>query len=466
MPKQRDAFKLGVTLLVVLALFLGVLFFLASRGPTGQHVTVRFRHDAAGMPVLKPGAQVRCGGTQVGTVRRVELREAAAPASRQTPGGAESKPAERQLYLYVEAEVDEAVGLRTDCRIAAEGPALGGTGWLVIESRGTAPKLLGEHDLVEGQPPGGFAAVTDKLNDLAAALQAELDASRPNSLMATIKAQLNATDATSLLGKIHKSLDDIGAMTSSMRGQFDPREQATLLGKLHASLNHINQITAELRDQLASARDDAMLAKVHRALDTLNAGLRNAAEMLRENREPLHQTLEHLRRTSEQLDAGIAKRIARQLDPDNAAGLIAKIHVGLNRLNASLADINQVTDTTRQLVVLNREKLDELLTNFKQTSEHLKAAAKDIRRNPWRLLYRPSPQEIDRLSVFDAARAFAEAAAELDDAVADLRALAEAQNGQLRADDPQLQRIRARLAETFEKFTQAEAALWQQLKIH
>ncbi len=467
MPKQRNAFRLGLTMIAIMVLFVGVLFFIAGQRVGGQRFTVRFAHDDSALPILKPGGEVRCGGKQVGRIRRAELREA--PPAQLRPGQPASRPRAGkpipQLYLYIEAEVDQAVGLRKDCRVVAEGPALGGSGWLVIESRGTSADVVTETDVLRGEPPGGFAALTKKLNELAASMQGELDAARAGSLMATIKAELDAANATSLLGKIHRSVDDLNFITATMNLQFDTREQAALLAKLHQSLNHVNEITGQLREQISPARQDAIIAKVHTALDSLNAGLGSAVGMLDESRQPLRDTIAHVRSTSEKLDARIAEQLARQLDPDNAASLLAKIHLGIDRMNASLADINQMTDATRQVIVLNREKVDELLGNFKETSDHLKAASKDIRRNPWRLLYRPTLEETKQLDIFDAARAFAEAATQLDDAVAELRALADMQQGQLRADDPQLLRIRSQLQQTFEKFSKAEAALWRQLNI-
>ena len=105
-----------------------------------------------------------------------------------------------------------------------------------------------------------------------------------------------------------------------------------------------------------------------------------------------------------------------------------------------------------------------MVDNLKETSDHLKAASKDIRRSPWRLLYQPSVEEADQINVFDAAREFSEAATRLDDAVMRLQAVSD--SGQLSApDDPQLLEILGQLEETFAAFSEAEAALWEQLEI-
>jgi hypothetical protein len=105
------------------------------------------------------------------------------------------------------------------------------------------------------------------------------------------------------------------------------------------------------------------------------------------------------------------------------------------------------------------------VTNFVETSEHLKATAKDLYRNPWRLLYQPSDKESRELNVFDASRSFAEAAARLDNASIRLQGMIEAGGGALRPDDPELLTIRQSLQDTFEQFSAAEKALWKQLNL-
>jgi len=335
---------------------------------------------------------------------------------------------------------------------------LGGAGMLVIKDRGVSAKKVRPDRVIIGKQGGGFFAITDALGQ-------QLDEDRPDSLLALIKTQLNPQDATSLLAKLHKSMDDLNAVTARVSAQLDAKEKSNLLAKLHSILDNVNAATGFLKAQLDADQDAAMLAKLHVSLDTLNRGLDTIVKMLEENREPLTATVESVRNTAKTLETRIAEQIARELDTSNAASLLAKIHVGVDRLNQSLEDINAITDTGREVVVLNEDRLNAMVANFKATSDHLKGAAKDIRRNPWRLLYRPTLVETKQLDIFDAARAFSEAATELDDAVIQLDALAKSEGGAVPSDDAQLVEIRERLAGTFEKFTQAEKALWKQLNV-
>ncbi|MCH8978236.1 MAG: hypothetical protein IH945_03210 [Armatimonadetes bacterium] len=68
MPQERNAFKLGLTALTMLALFVAVLVFLAGRvGGETQRVVVRFP-DGTVLPPLANGSDVHFGGRTVGHV--------------------------------------------------------------------------------------------------------------------------------------------------------------------------------------------------------------------------------------------------------------------------------------------------------------------------------------------------------------------------------------------------------------
>ena len=100
---------------------------------------------------------------------------------------------------------------------------------------------------------------------------------------------------------------------------------------------------------------------------------------------------------------------------------------------------------------------------MKSVSLNLNAAAKEIRRNPWRLLAKPSEKEERTQNIYDATRAFAEGAEQLDDALVRLKALRQARPDGVKTDDPELLKIRKHLKTTFEKFRKAEDSLWKEV---
>jgi ABC-type transporter Mla subunit MlaD len=446
MPRERNAFRLGLTLIVFFILFLAVLVFLAPRGGGDLRFSVRYPHDAFAT-VLKPGGEVSCGGAAVGTIKSVDLRE--------MKNGKAGEGA--TLYVVVDVAVDSSLGLRKDCTIMPEDLLLGGPGKLVIANRGVGEPLKGGEQ-IDGETVVSVAALTRLLG-------AQLDPDDPRSLLAMIRGQLDPADARSMVSKLHTSMDDLNVVTASIRNQLDARERAALMAKLHGILDHINETTSLLRNEMDRSAGATMLAKLHAMLDTLDGGLNTATAMLTENREPIAQAVGHLRGTTRILEERIATRIAQQLDPADAASLVAKVHVSIDRLGTSLRDINVITASSRELIVLNQEQLGRMVGNMKETSDHLKAASKEIRRSPWRLFYQPTVEEAAQANIFDAARSFSEAATRLDDAVVRIEAMTGGDLGTQPAGDDQLIEIRDALQQTFQNFTKAEAALWESLKI-
>ncbi|MCK6457494.1 MAG: hypothetical protein L6Q92_13320 [Phycisphaerae bacterium] len=449
MADRRNEFKLGAVLIVVFLLFFIILLWLPQTIVGGPSRLIRIRFpQSMPLPTLAVGSKVLVAGRPAGHVSAVALEE--------MPIRDEKDPA-KDLYLVVTAKLDESIALRRDCRIRAVGEVLGGAGSLVVDV-GSERELAKLDGVLEGAAPGGFGAYLESLGK-------ELDGSNPRSLMGQIKTQLDPDVSSSMLAKLHHTMDDLNSISNSLAVQLNAEQKRSMLAKLHQTMDAINATTATLRDQMKPDQPAAALGKVHAALDSLNTGLRTTVAMLEENRKPLNETLRHVRSTAEKLDARIAESIAEQIDERNEAGLMAKMHRAMDDLNKSLSNIREVSETTRDVVVLNKDNLNKLLINFKQTSDHLNSAAKYVLRHPWRLFKAPDDMETRQQAIFDAARNFTEAATRLDDAAAQLKALHELYDGRIPPDNDDLQRIQADLQNTFKKFNEAEAALWKQLDV-
>jgi hypothetical protein len=428
MPKQRNAFKLGLTLIVFGVLLIGVLVYLAPAGGGDLVLRVRFPHDKVGA-ALKQGGEVVCGGMVVGGIRDVELLELPVVTTQPAEEAAEETadaPDTEELCSVVTIGIDSRVGLRTDCTIATEGTLLGGIGRLVIVNRGEGDPVK-RNAMIVGLPASSISAA---LRSLAS----ELDSEDPASLLVALKAQFDGTDETTLLGKLFVSLDNVAEATARIRDELDREQQATMLGKLHVML------------------------------DAFNRGIETLVALIEENREPITDTITNVHETSEILEQQIAARIAMQLDPAEPAAMIAKIHVSIDRLGQALDDIHAITSQGRETVGLSNEQVIRIVANIKETTDHLKAAGKEIRHSPWRLLYQPSLEEAAEANVFDAARAFSEAATRLDDAATQLKSAAEL-GIPTDEDDTRLLLILGELERTFEQFNEVETALWHQLDI-
>jgi len=449
MAKQQNYFSLGIWVIVIAVLLFASLIFIGGRqwGQTWRSYTVRFPATYALPDEIKDGAQVFCSGALVGRVDQVELRRVQGD-NRETPG----------LWAYLNIRILDLVELRPGCRIVARGPLLGGGGKLIIQDPGSGQPALPEDAVIDGIATGSVDQAIDRLT-------AELNPRNPAGMLALVKTQLDAANRRGILAKIHASLDDLNAITAQVARQLSPHQQEVLMSKLHQVLDNVNQTTAELRAQTTLNADDTLLAKVHTTLDDLNRGLHHAAGLVEENRASIHNTVLTLERTTDRIDRNVVGPVASELNLANTRGLLNQVHTALDKVNGSLADIEAVSKTARTAVVLNQDRFDQLMLNISEAAAQLKGASKDIRRNPWRLFYRPSLEESRQLNIFDAAREFSTASTRLEDSAKRLAALMETYGGQIPLDDPDLAGLCRHLEETFEDYGRAEEALWNELNI-
>jgi ABC-type transporter Mla subunit MlaD len=442
MTTQRNTLQVGIVTVIVVAVFLVVLLWISQRiGGEMQQISVHFSPSPA-MPTLVPGSAVLVGGQKVGRVLAAKLL----PQTSTDKTTGEPKEA---FFVLVTAEVSKGLVLRSDCQVFAEGPPLGGDGVVKIDL-GKSKERMPSGQVIQGADPGGFGAVL-------ATLQGEFDAKNPDSLLGQIKSQLDPNAEVSLMAKLLQSFSDINALTASMNKELSVEEKDALLAKIHAVIDNLNTTTASLRAELESQKPTVLLGKLHGAMDAMNDGLGTISGMLKSNEPSINRTVEYVEKTAE--------NIATETDAGRADSLMAHFKKASTQLNEALEDIHTVTDTTRQVIVLNRENVNKLLANFKEASDHIKTGVKYVLLHPWRLLNEPKVAEIKQEAIFDAARSFSEAAGQIDDATAQLRALAELYNGNIPAGDPDLACILAELKLTRDRYQKAEQELWRQLNI-
>ena len=144
--------------------------------------------------------------------------------------------------------------------------------------------------------------------------------------------------------------------------------------------------------------------------------------------------------------------------------MLARVHELADHLNGVMRDLEVVAGQVRETVVLNKTGVSASIDNIKMMSDHLAQVSKDLRRNPWRLLYRPSLEDTAELNIFDASREFAEASGRINDALARLDAVVRAQTEALAGDDPVLRGIRNELETTYQQLGAMREALWDRLR--
>lgn len=448
MKTRNQDFLLGLVVLVFIGLFVGtILFVYPYSGAKTRTVDIRFRADDGAAP-LKPGSPVSLGGAmQVGKVtgvrREIERSD--------TPG----KPPQ-SLVILVTTEIEEELPIYTDCQITTDQPPVGGGGSVVIVSVGMSGKPLVGRGPVEGFPPQSMAAAISGLSRRLLA---------PDGLVDKLAIALDDKHDGSLMFKLSSSLSDINAMTTDLRMQLSASEQKALMSKILQVADNLQEMTASLRDQAAASNSAGMIAKVHAALDSLGDALREVSALVKDNRPALERTIGHVENMTETLDQEVVQKIKADFNREDAASLLGKLHASMNHLNTSLENIQTVTDGARGLMVVNRPLLQRTVENFKETSDQLNGAVREVLLQPWRLFNKPGEAEMQKSDVLQAARHFADAATKLNDASSKLEALLQATPEQTSVGAAEeLQMVRESLKAAFERFRIAETYLFEKMK--
>lgn len=449
MKSNRHDFTLGLFVIAATVLLVGSILFIYPRLPSDTRpITVRFAHDD-GLAPIKPASPVMLGGAvEIGKVRSVG-REI---VTQRTAAGEHPR-----LMITVVADIASDIELYRDCRITTDQPPVGGPGVLVVLSVGRPDAGRVGAEPIDGLPAQSLAASIGSLSRFLF---------EPGGFLEKLDRTIDAGAEGSLMNKLVASLEDVNAITTELRAQFRSGDQMALLGKVQQMADNLNSATAALRDQLDATDRATLMARLLAAMDHLSLALGDVHEILQENRPALRRTMESLDTMSAALEQRLVAALQAEFNREDPASLLGKIHGSMDRLNASLDNVSSMTDAGRSLMLLNRPAIDETIRYVNEMSAQLKLAADELRVAPWRLLWKPGNDQSKEMTIFAAARNFAEAAQSLDGAAARLQSMHEAaaREGRPVATAEEVEEMRAALNLAFERFRKAEDFLFERLR--
>ncbi len=216
-------------------------------------------------------------------------------------------------------------------------------------------------------------------------------------------------------------------------------EAKAIMVKFHDAVADVKSVTTDLahRKDMWFERVDGMTGSAKDSFDRVRDLIRDKELALRETVDQVHDVTKSLRdRTIHQIDEAMLKA------------------------NAALGNFKMASSRIKSFVTGQRPVLERALANAQLTTDQLKLAAIEVRRSPWRLLYKPGEDELETDNLYDAARSFAQAAGALDATVMSLQAILADPSG----DHEQIQEMLDHLEALFSKFEQTERVFWDSLK--
>ena len=415
--KNHSALRAGLLMIASVALIICVVIGIKGLSwindrTTNYLVAFDLKTNIGG---LRVGDEVRVGGFKVGEVKHIMLRE-------------DHTPSHAPYYILIAISVPQKYSIREDAKIRIDG-TLTGTSWLNFEDLGKGSPLAANKPLIGA--PSSTTELIAKVSGLAPEIQA-------------------------IMGDIRtKTLPSVNDTLADVRGKTVPLVNETL-ESFKTTGDNAAALTADIRTSYKPAMDHyhVLMDKAITMLEAVRKFFGDTTGDFRTTLANLHQSTDDIR-----------QKLPAMLDKVDSG--LAKVNTAMDGVNKTMIDVQTTMANAKDLsagaksvVVGNKTKLDNMIASLKTAGDNLKAATAEIRRSPWRLLYKPAPNEMANLNLYDAARQFAEGASDLNDSAGALRDAIK--NNQTSPEE--LKKLMEKLDQSFNNFKQVEDKLWNDVK--
>jgi ABC-type transporter Mla subunit MlaD len=277
------------------------------------------------------------------------------------------------------------------------------------------------------------------------------------------------TGKPSSLSALFEAAPDIGALVKDIRLVTMPKVN-TAIDKASVGIDRTVDTIASYKETSASATDlikylrsriDGIIEKYNGVADAARNAMTQIGDLFGDTKTDFRTTIANLRDatgTVKETLPGVMQKVDGLMT--RITGAVESATVALDDVKAIAANTKEASASARSILVANRSKIDNMIGSLKVTGDNLKAATAEIRRSPWRLLYKPGPGEMANLNLYDAARQFAEGANDMSDAAQALRDALKDPD----AKQTDIDKLVEKLDTSFGNFSEIEKELWQQVK--
>jgi phospholipid/cholesterol/gamma-HCH transport system substrate-binding protein len=420
MAKQRNALKAGIFIVISIVLMFAVAVSIRGLSqllePKQQRsVEFSLKDDVGG---LRVGDDVRIGGYKVGEVLDIQV---VLPDQ-----------------IHITFSIPRRFELHEGYRVAIQGTVTGQS-WLNFESLGDAKLATVTPEMPLRGRPGAMTAVVSGL----ASIINQFD----TQTVPTINATLTEIKT--------KAVPGITQIVEDVRTKTVPEATQTV-ASYRTTAETATSVLTEIRSYLKPVID-----RYYAVADSTRGMMDEVRAIFGDTKADFRVTMANISSAT-----GTVKDKLPVI-MDRIDGVLQKADTAVAGAGEAMVDVKktvenarEITDAARSVMVSNKGKMDGIIASLKVTGDNLKAASAEVRRSPWRLLYKPEAGEMANLNLYDTARQFADGANNLNDAA---RALRDAL--QDRSSDPQhLQQLMEKLDKSFQNFTDVQKKLWEQVK--
>jgi len=432
--KKSNEVVVGITVLVVLALTIYIVVALAdwsSLVTDYQKITVKVDYKI-GLKGVSTGSPVHLGGFKIGQITKTFV----CSEKQKDESGSDTDSVCVAFVMKIPAHYH----LRDDCQLMPQSNMLGGQAILSIESLGVKGKVIGNGDTVK----------LSLAEDVLTALKKEFDAQDPDSLLARLKYEVNRDKEDSIVAALVSTAGNLRSITAKIKQEVsDDEQQKNLMSKVHSIVDRLNTVSEHIKVQLDSGNKEAAMAKLNSALDKLNSAIGEIDALIKGNKAGITNMVDSLEKVAARLKDDIptiSEKIQKMLD---------KGQVALDNAAMALEKIKGI---------VNDDRVEKLINDVAEIAVNLKLTSREVRRAPWKLLYKPKEKEMKIQGLVDSAGAFAAGAERLDSAAQQLKKAVTELGGKQPADEGALEQMLTELKTSFEQFQKAEKKFWEQME--
>lgn len=375
---------------------------------------------ASGVNNLKQGSEVRVGGVLFGDVTKIEpLIDDGQPFN----------------TIEVTFRLDDRISLFSDAKVFVTSPLIGSEAWLSIPFVGNPTK---------GEPMDGMIEGSESVGMLTTLL-GPANAAKANEMVEnTRKFSVFLKDVPAEYDqRVVPILDDAGEAVKDIRG-------------LASTIRHDNWPGWSDRvDQVMTWAGDATV-KLDAVFDEGQGLLADARGMVNDNRPQIDTIVDH---------AEVASENIRDASDHINTETLAKVDKFLDTGQEGIESAKTVIETIGQDYDRWAVDVSDALADLRLTGQQLKLASIEVRRSPWKLLYRPSADELEHEQLYEAARAFASAAADLKAASASAQRILDNHADQLVEDQEAFERLQDYLLGSIDRYDKAQRDLFDVLLV-
>lgn len=451
-PRERRRNNVRTGIFVSVTLILAVVIIVVLSGVwqsltlAARQYTVEYPVDA-GVSNLKAGADVRIGGMTMGQVFdvRAVLHE--------------DVPFET---IAVDFKLDQRVRLYSNARVFVTAPLIGSDAWLDITSVGgthdepeqtEVTEETGETEEFEATGEPGEAGANDAPGEPALEVVLIEDGGTiKGSVAAGMLSSLVGAENAERTGKILGNAEKFSGFLAKVPNEYEQRI-VPILENTDETMANASAVVAEVQKDYENWRAtvNEVMDNVNTAAEKLDTIMTDARDMIEDNREDVDVFIDNMRGFSEDAKAVSARVEGETIDKIDQ--LLTRGQEGIDSFASVMEDVQIELDA-------ELPNVREMLANARLASQQLKLTMIEVRRSPWKVLYRPSPSELEHELLYEAARSFAVAASDLKASSDAMNRVLARHGDQLMEDRESFEQLKDNLLESFRKYDMAQEALF------